>query len=166
MLEAFYIIAQTTQPTHGGNIEITIPAAITIAGVLATIGVVIKLGDRLWGKEKKEKDDKKDDVLTCVREMNITVQQLQSHCERCNERLTDNLGKLSDAMTKYIELQQAALKVEEYRHESLVKQFEVLIGRVDENIKEVDKKRSDDIKSIHNRLDSLLTNILNSKHKP
>lgn len=133
------LLAQTTQPD---GISISAGAAGTFAAVISIAWGLIKFGDRLWGKEKRDQRDQGSSNLD----------KLSATCESRTSRVSEHIDNLGDAMTKYIELQQAALKIEEYRHENVLKQLEILNGRLDEN----DRKRTDEIRSIHQRLDTIM----------
>lgn len=154
------------------SIEITLPAAITIAGGISLLAVIIRLGDRLWGKKEEPKEPKNNgielqdlrDVLQNVMathsaSMQAVYDKAHARTADSNDKIFANVNKLSEAMTKYIELQQAALKIEEYRHDNMVKQIEVLAGQV---VSFTDH-RSKEFETLHKRLDSLLTSLVNKR---
>lgn len=148
-------IAQATlaQSQQDQNIQITLPVAITFAGIIAITYVLIKLGDRLWGKKEEAKLQSNKQEING--ELVRAVATLRNHCENHKNDMGSSLQKLSEAMTKYIELQQAALKIEEYRHESTIKQMEAIKGQIVDS----DRNRGTDIRELHNRLDNIVQSI-------
>ena len=152
MFEMAAVLAQTTQQTGDSSVQITLPVAITFAGIIGIVLALVKIGDRLWGnKPRNEVKDtsRHDEVIDLVRNSS-------GNCDRKHERLVENINRLSEAMTKYIELQQASLKLEEYRHETVLKTLASLENRVDE----VDKKRIDDMRNLNTRLDAILQGMI------
>jgi len=131
------------------NIQVSLPALVTFGGVLAAIWLVVRIGDRLWRNGRNHRNgDKSND--------SDALEKFGEGCRNRTEKLIGNMSRLSEAMTKYIELQQAALKIEEYRHDNILKQLEALSGKVEH----ADEKRSKDIAALHQRLDNILTSIV------
>lgn len=114
------IIAQTSQPA--GQLEVTIPMAITIGGILAVVYTAIQIGDRLWGKKKVVTCPPPVDHIKELLELTEAIRSLRDLQDRHNDKVDEALDRLSNAMTRYIELQQATLKIEEYRHDAALKQ--------------------------------------------
>ena len=151
------ILAQTAQQvTQPEMLQISLPAAITFGGILAVIATIIKIGDRLWGKQSAESTTNKSDVVAdALDDAEQSIKRLQETCTACHtsntvlyNELAKSINKLSEAMTKYTELQQASLKIEEFRHENCLRQLEIISGQI-ENAN----------KSIHSRIDTLMSSI-------
>lgn len=140
------IAAATTQAADTGtNIQITVPAVITFAGVCALAFTLVKIGDRLWGnKSGKGNHDKNDKIVESMGRLGDT-------CVRSREKLVESTNTLSNAMTKYIELQQASLKIAEYRYETITKQLDSLIDS--------QTGSRDDIRNVQHKLDKIAHSI-------
>jgi len=151
----YIIVAAATATTQaaeaGTQIQITLPAVITFAGCCAFAFAMIKIGDRLWGRKngsREDKEDKNDKIAE-------SVSKLGDSCVHGREKLIDNMNTLSQAMTKYAELQQASLKIAEYRHDSITKQLESLSTQVVSDHSD----GKEDIRAIHTRLDEIALSI-------
>jgi len=120
-----YLLAQATDVVNENpHIEVTLPAAITFAGICGLVFLLIKLGDRLWRPKQGSLMGNDDLKGLCD-----NIDRLGNACNRNKEKIVENMMKLSEAMTRYIELQQASLRIAEYRHEAILKQLEIISGQ-------------------------------------
>ena len=149
------IAAATTQSADAGtNIQISIPAVVTFAGICALSFTLIKIGDILWGRGKNDKNDR-DDKDNKNDKIVESMGKLGDTCVQNREKLVDSTNALSNAMTKYIELQQASLKLAEYRHETITKQLEGILAQA----ANTQSGTKEDIRDIHSRLHKIALSI-------
>ncbi|MDP6583699.1 MAG: hypothetical protein QF535_03510 [Anaerolineales bacterium] len=141
-------VATTQSADAGTNIQITLPAVITFAGVCAFAFALIKIGDRLWGRGKNGSKNGDDKIIEGMGKLGET-------CTQSREKLVESTNSLAQAMTKYTELQQASLKIAEYQYDSITKQLEGLSTQA--NNTRSDNK--EDIRAIHTRLDEIALGI-------
>jgi len=156
------LLAQATDTVvnQGPNsISITLPVALTVGGVCAVAYLLIKLGDRLWRPNRAQGLSMSDSSKGLC----DNIEKLGNVVDRNKERVVDNITKLSEVMTRYIELQQASLKLSEYRHEAMLRQLEICSGQASD----ANTARQADMRAIGDKLENIALSIgkLNGKSK-
>ena len=155
----FEFLSQTVPTIQPSEISTqSILAIATVAGaVFGAIYGLIQLGDRLWGKSKEVQVEPKNGNGKVA----DAVSKLGEDCVKNREKLTDSMTNLSEAMIKYIELQQASLQISEYRHDDIRNKIIALT----DTVSKIDDNRITDMRALHERLDKIMQSFIEQRKR-